>query len=86
MLPPAWRPAAAAVSAGNAIGFVLMEAWFALVAEEVLRRSRPDAPHGRHAPGRHPSRGLLGRGLDAVGNSRFLHALAEWLPRHDRRR
>jgi hypothetical protein len=84
MLPPAWRPPAAAVSAGNAIGFVLMEAWFALVAEEVLRRSRPDAPHGRHAPWRHPSRGPLGRGLDAVGNSRFLHALAEWLPRHDR--
>ena len=37
LLPPGWRVAPAVVSAGNAIGFVLMEAWFLLVTEKVRR-------------------------------------------------
>ncbi len=76
MLPGELRPSAAVVSTGNAIGFVLMELWFALVAEQVLRRSRPEAAHGRYAPWRHPSIPLL----DPIGNSRFLRVLFEWLP------
>jgi hypothetical protein len=80
LLPARWRPSPAVVSAGNAIGFVLMEAWFALVAEQVLRRARPDAAHGRYAPWRHPGRGPIARGLDVIGNSRFARASAEWLP------
>jgi hypothetical protein len=50
------------------------------VAEQVLRRSRPDEAHGRLAPWRHPWPGLPGRMLDAVANSRFVRGLCEWLP------
>jgi hypothetical protein len=64
------------VAAGNALGFVLLELWFALVLEQVLRRERPDALHGRQAPWRHP--GV--RALDAVANSRLLRFVAERLP------
>jgi hypothetical protein len=57
-----------------------LEAWLILVAEQVLRRARPAEAHGRLAPWRHHSSGLLGRCLDALANSRVLRALAEWLP------
>ena len=50
------------------------------VAERVLRRSRPDEPHGRMAPWRHPWPGLAGRAVDAVADSRFVRAFCEWLP------
>ena len=79
LLPDALRPPAALVAAGNAVGFVLLLAWTALVAELVLRRARPDAPHGRYAPWRAP-RGPLALPLDLVANSRFVRAICELLP------
>ncbi len=51
-----------------------------LVAERVLRRARPDEPHGRMAPWRHPWPGLAGRAIDAIADSRFVRAFCEWLP------
>lgn len=72
---PGIAPSHGFVAAGNAVAFVLLEVWLALVAERVLRRSRPDGVHGRMAPWRHPNR-TLGRLLDPVANSRFLRALA----------
>ena len=77
LLPAALRPGPVVVSAGNAVGFVMLEAWFVLVAERVLRRSRPDAAHGRHAPFRHPRGGVLGRACDEVAASRFCRAMFE---------
>lgn len=73
------RPSPAFVAAGNAIGFVLLEAWLAIAGETVMRRSRPEARHGRWAPWRHPNRGA-GRFVDVLANSRFARALLEWLP------
>ncbi|MBI3856282.1 MAG: DUF2071 domain-containing protein [Planctomycetes bacterium] len=49
------------------------------MAERVLRRSRPDAPHGRLAPWRHPNR-IFGWIADPAANSRFLRAYAELAP------
>jgi hypothetical protein len=69
-----------AVAAGNAIGFVLLMLWFVLVAEETLRRSRPEVSYGRYAPWRYPRRGPIGWLVDTVANSRFLRALGELLP------
>jgi hypothetical protein len=37
LLPPDWRVAPLVVSTGNALGFVLMEAWFLMVARKVRR-------------------------------------------------
>jgi hypothetical protein len=67
------------VAAGNAIGFVLLELWFALVTEQVLRRSRPSTTFGRYAKWSHPNR-ALGLIADAIANSRFLRTLTELLP------
>lgn len=64
------------VSIANAIGFVQLQLWLALVAEQVLRRARPDGAHGRLARWRHPRL----RPLDAVANSRLVHAFTEPLP------
>ncbi len=80
LLPPGLRPPATLVAAGNAVGFVLLELWLALVAEQVLRRSRPPSRHGRDAPWRHPAAGPVGRILDILAESRFVRALCEWLP------
>jgi len=79
LLPASARPSAAFVAGGNAAGFVLLQLWFALVTERVLRRTRPDAGSGRWAPWRHPrpAPGLL---LDPIANSRFLRALTELPP------
>ena len=78
-LPAAIRPSPEVVAAGNAVGFLLLQLWFALVAEKILRRSRPDAAHGRQAPWRHPGR-RRGRVLDLVANSRFVRAFTEIPP------
>src|SRR6185503_3869746 len=78
-LPAAIRPSPEAVAGGNAVGFLLLQLWFALVAEKILRRSRPDAAHGRQAPWRHPG-GLLGRVADLLANSRFVRAFTEIPP------
>lgn len=79
LLPAALRPSTGFVAAGNAGGFVLLQLWFALAAEQVLRRSRPAAASGRDAPWRHPSP-LLRPLADLAANSRFVRALAELAP------
>jgi hypothetical protein len=80
LLPEAARPGPLLIAACNGLGFVLFLIWLAAVTEQVLRRARPDEPHGRLAPWRHPWNGLLGRGIDLLANSRFLRALGEWAP------
>jgi hypothetical protein len=80
LLPEGLRPPAFVVSTGNAIGFVLLEVWLALVTERVLRRLRPDDRHGRLAPWRHPGNGAIARLLDVIANSRLVRALCAWLP------
>lgn len=68
------------ISAGNALAFVLLMIWLIDVTEAVLRRSRPDTNHGRHAPWRHPSRGLVARTCNWAANSRVARAMGELLP------
>ncbi len=80
LLPPAIRPSSAAVAAANAVGFLLLQVWLALLAEAALRRRRPFEPHGRLARWRHPGSGLLARALDLVANSRLLGAMLEPIP------
>lgn len=80
LLPESLRPSANIVSAGNALGFLLLMAWLLIVLELVLRRSRPTAAHGRYAPWRHPSRGIGGRLLNGIANSYALRAIFEFLP------
>jgi hypothetical protein len=80
LLPEPFRPGEMLVGFSNGIGFVLLEVWLILVAEQVLRRSRPDEAHGRLAVWRHPWRGPIGRAVDVVASSRFVRALCEWLP------
>jgi hypothetical protein len=80
LLPEPYRPGDLLVGVSNGLGFVLLEVWLILVAEQVLRRSRLAATHGRLAPWRHPWPGPAGRALDMAGNSLFLRAACEWLP------
>lgn len=80
LLPEEWQPDSWLTGASNGIGLTLLLFWLALVAEEVLRRARPDEKHGRLAPWRHPWRGQAGRLLEVVANSRLLRAYCEWLP------
>src|SRR6185295_4332325 len=79
LLPAGLHPSALFVAAGNGGGFVLLQLWFALVTEQVLRRSRPDAASGRQAPWRHPN-SLLRPIADLLANSRFVRAYAEIPP------
>lgn len=74
------RIPAEVIAAGNAIGFILMMAWFALVLEMVLRRSRPDETHGRYALWRFPRRGLTAAIIDPIANSRLARFVGELLP------
>lgn len=78
-LPAAVQASPPVVAVGNAVGFLLLQAWFVLVTEQVLRRSRPDGLHGREAPWRHPSR-AVGSVADLAANSRVVRAYAELLP------
>lgn len=80
LLPPSWRPPSPVVGALNALGFALLEVWLWLVTEAVLRRARPDTLAGRHAPWRHPGRGIVAAAADFVANSRVAEALLEPLP------
>ena len=50
---------------------MLLEVWFALVIEQVMRVRRPDTPHGGGAAWRAPSDGLVSRALELVANSRL---------------
>lgn len=72
-LSPLW------IAGGNASGFVLLLVWFVLIAEMVLRHSRPDQAVGRYAPWHYPRAGL-GRIFDLIGNSRFVRTLCEYVP------
>jgi hypothetical protein len=72
-LSPLW------IATGNALGFVLLLTWFTLVAEMVMRSTRPDQAAGRNAPWRHPRAGL-GHIFDIIGNSRFVRSLCEYVP------
>lgn len=67
------------IDTANGVGFVFLLFWVAAVLELLLRRSRPDQPHGRYAPWRHPGR-RLGWLLDVVGNSRVARTLCEFAP------
>jgi hypothetical protein len=80
LLPEGVRPGPLVVAIANGFGFVLLEAWLILVAEQVLRRARPAEAHGRLAPWRHHSPGWFGRCIDTIANSRVVRAFAEWLP------
>lgn len=80
LLPEEAQPDPLLVGASNGIGLTLLLVWLALVAEQVLRRARPDEKHGRMAPWRHPWRGMAGRVLDVLANSRLLRGYCEWLP------
>jgi hypothetical protein len=64
------------VAGGNAVGFLALELWLALVAEAVLRRTRPTTTHGRWARWRHSRFAWL----DPLGESRFLRAWGALLP------
>ncbi len=68
------------VSTANGIGFVLLQLWLGLVAEQVLRRRRPFEAHGRLARWRHPARNPLARLADVVANSRLCAMILEPLP------
>jgi len=80
LLPDAYRPGAYLIAAGNALGFVFMIAWFCVITELVLRRSRPDDLTGRMAPWIHPRPDLFGRLLNGVAASRLARAFGELLP------
>jgi len=73
-------PGQSVIAAGNALGFILMMAWFVWVAELVLRRSRTDDAHGRMARWRAPKKGPWNAILDFLANSRFLRYCGEMLP------
>jgi hypothetical protein len=64
------------VAAGNGIGFFLLQLWFILVTEQVMRRARPQTTYGRYAEWRHPRFAFL----NPIANSRFLRACAGLLP------
>ena len=69
-----------AIAVGNALGFMLMMLWLALVTEQVLRFTRPQPAHGRWAVWRAPERGRWGRALELLANSRFIRRLCALLP------
>jgi hypothetical protein len=68
------------IAAGNALGFILLQIWFAAVLERVLRRSRRDEVHGRYALWRSPRGGLIGSVLSVIANSRLGRFCCEFLP------
>jgi hypothetical protein len=79
-LPPHVSPGPAWVGPMNAVGFVLLQVWLIDVTHEVVRRCRPEAPHGRYGPWRHPGRGPFAWAANWAANSHAARALAEWLP------
>lgn len=80
LLPDSLRPDAGIIAAGNAIGFILLLAWLCIIAELVLRRSRPISAHGRMAVWRHPRNDLFGQIFNVIAASRLARAYAEWVP------
>lgn len=80
ILPHEYRLSDTLVAIGNAIGFILLMVWLFVVAELVLRRSRPDAASGRMAPWRYPERTMFEHLLNLLANSRLARAFGEWAP------
>lgn len=80
LLPTAVRPSAGFVATANGVGFLQLQVWLALVAEEVLRRARPTEGSGRWAEWRYPREGPFGRAVEIVANSRLVGVLLEPLP------
>ncbi len=80
ILPDALRASPQLVAGGNAVAFVLLEVWLALVLEQLLRASRPTTRWGRDAPWIHPRGGVLGAALELAANSRLLRRMAGLLP------
>lgn len=80
LLPEPLRPTSTFVAVGNGVGFVLLMLWFTVVTELVLRRSRPDAAHGRLRPWRCAQGLRLGPVVELIANSRLLRALLERVP------
>jgi len=80
LVPEAARPNLAFVAIANAIGFIQLQVWLGLVAEDVLTRARPDEPFGSLARFRYPGSGLFARLIDTVANSRLLRILLERIP------
>ena len=64
------------VAFGNGVGFLLLQVWFVLVLEMVLRKSRRDELHGRYMHWRHPKSKLM----NGIANSRFLRMCGEFIP------
>lgn len=80
LLPSPFSPSKQTLAAGNAIGFVLLLSWLALVIEALARVCRPQPEHGRWAPWRAPSRGIFSRLLELAANSHFVRKLCLGLP------
>ncbi|MHB8748945.1 MAG: DUF2071 domain-containing protein, partial [Aggregatilineales bacterium] len=78
--PDANRAAAEIVAAGNALGFVLLLLWLVVIAELVLRRSRPYSRYGRMAHWNYPRQGPVGQLINEIANSRLARAYGEWFP------
>lgn len=80
LLPLPWRLPSSVIAAGNGVAFLLLEVWFVVITERVLRRARPVTRAGVHAPFRHPAGGPFGLLAGCIAESRFLRAFSEQLP------
>lgn len=81
MLPAPLTLPAPMIAPGNAIGFVLLLAWFWVLADAALRRTRdPAVTHPRDVTWRAPRRGPVSRVLELIANDRVITALMEPLP------
>ncbi len=80
LLPSALHLPSVVVAVGNAVDFVLLLVWMAAATEIVLRRARPTTASGIHAPWRHPARGLVGRLIAGLAESRLARASCRALP------
>jgi hypothetical protein len=80
LLPAPLTLPKSAMAVGNALGFLLLMLWLALVTEAVLRFTRPPSAHGRWARWRAPAPGPVGQGLELLANSRFVRRLCSLLP------
>lgn len=69
-----------AIAVGNAVGFILLMLWLALVTEAVLRRARPRPQHGRWALWQAPAPGSVGGMMAVAANSLFVRKLCSLLP------
>jgi hypothetical protein len=74
------RPAAWMVAAANGAAFVLLQLFFWMLIELLLRRSRVIQGHGRNALWHHPRGGILGGALTLAANSQSIRAFCECLP------